>query len=79
MTPSSPLRATPRPKRRHRYQMVLSKDDALRVIYSPNVSPEIEHGVALNEIREDESLSWKKQALVDLKPSRHRDTSVTAF
>jgi hypothetical protein len=57
--------------------MVRSKDDALRVIYLPDESPENEHGEALNGIREDESLSWKKQALVDLKPSRHRDTSVS--
>jgi hypothetical protein len=79
MASFSPLRATSRPHSRHRYQMVPSKDDALRVIYSPDESPENEHGDAFNGIREDESLSWKKQALVDLKSSRHRDTSVTDF
>jgi hypothetical protein len=54
--------------------MVPSKDDALRVIYSPDESPESEHGEAFNGIREDESLSWTKLALIDLKLSCHRDT-----
>jgi hypothetical protein len=74
MASSSSLRATTRPHYQHQYQMIPSKDDALRVTYSPDDSPRDERREAFHGVREDESLSWKKQALKDLKPSRHRDT-----
>jgi hypothetical protein len=54
--------------------MVPSKEDALRLIYSPDDLPVDEHSEAINGMREDESLKSKKQALLDLKPSQHRDT-----
>jgi hypothetical protein len=54
--------------------MLPSKDDELRVAYSPDGSPVDERGEAFNGVQEGESLSWKKQAPVDLKPSLHRDT-----
>ena len=55
--------------------MLPSKDnDALRVDYSPNNSPVDEREEPFRGDDESETLSWKKQALADVRPSRHRDT-----
>jgi hypothetical protein len=54
--------------------MLPSKDNDLRITHSLGGSPVDERGEAFNEVQEHGSLSWKKQAFVDLKPSGHRDT-----
>ena len=72
---SSSLRASPQLHHRYQYQMLPSKDDdALRVVESPDNSLTNEH--VEREGGEDavDDLSWKKQAIRDLKPSPHRDT-----
>jgi hypothetical protein len=54
--------------------MLPSKDDELRVTYSPDGSPVEERGEAFNGVQENESLSRKKQMRMDLTPSLHRNT-----
>jgi hypothetical protein len=56
--------------------MLPSKDNAVRVSYSPDCSPVDERDEAVNRVHGDDSLSWKKQPRVDLKPSLHRDKCV---
>jgi hypothetical protein len=49
-------------------------NDAMRVSYSPDNSPVDERDETFTGSQESESLSWKKQTRVDLKPSYHRET-----
>jgi hypothetical protein len=54
--------------------MVSSKDDTMTVASSPTGSAVDERYEAFDGAQDRERLSWKKQAMVDLKPSLHRDT-----
>jgi hypothetical protein len=71
---SSSLRTSPQLHHRYQYHMLPSKDDsALRVTESPNSLVDDRDELFRGDGYIDD-LSWKKQAIVDLKPSRHRDT-----
>lgn len=72
LTPSLQYRRQSRP--RHRYQMIPSKDSSIVATSSPNGSAVDERDEAFGGTRDRERLSWKKQVIVDLKPSLHRDT-----
>jgi hypothetical protein len=54
--------------------MIPSKDDNMGVTSSPTGSAVDERYEAFDGAQDRERLSWKKQAMVDLKPSLHRDT-----
>lgn len=44
------------------------------VTHSPDVSVVNERDEALDGAQSRDRLSWRKQAVIDLKPSWHRDT-----
>ena len=71
---TSSLRFTPQSHFRHQYQIVLSKNDNMGVTHSPEVSAVDERDEVLDGAQSRERLSWRKQAVIDLKPSWHRDT-----
>jgi hypothetical protein len=71
---TSSLRFTPQSRFRRQYQIVPSKDDNMGVTHSPEVSAVDERDEALDGAQSRERLSWRKQAVIDLKPSWHRDT-----
>jgi hypothetical protein len=71
---TSSLRFTPQSRFRHQYQIVPSKDDNMGVTHSPDVSVVNERDEALDGAQSRDRLSWRKQAVIDLKPSWHRDT-----
>jgi hypothetical protein len=50
------------------------KDDNMGVTHSPEISAVDERDEALDGAQSRERLSWRKQAVIDLKPSWHRDT-----
>lgn len=70
----SSLPFTQRLHSRHQYQMLPSKDGDLRVTASPTGTPVEEHRETFEGTHENDRLSWKEQAKVDLKPSAGRDT-----
>ena len=69
-----PLQFTLQSRPRHRYQMIPSKNSDMVATSSPTGSAVDERYEALDGAQDRERLSWKKQAIVDLKPSLHRDT-----
>ena len=78
-TLTHPLQFTPQSRPRHRYQMIPSKNGNIVATSSPTGSAVDERYEAFDGAQDRERLSWKKQAIVDLKPSLHRDTyEVTA-
>jgi len=59
--------------------MIPSKNGNIVATSSPTGSAVDERYEAFDGAQDRERLSWKKQAIVDLKPSLHRDTyEVTA-
>jgi len=56
--------------------MIPSKNSNIVATSSPNDSAVDERYEAFDGAQEHERLSWKRQAIVDLKPSLHRDTYV---
>jgi len=54
--------------------MIPSKDNNIVATSSPAGSAIDERNEAFDGAQDRERLSWKKQAVVDLKPSLHRDT-----
>lgn len=67
------LRTSPQLHSRCQYNMLPSKDaSTLRTISAASRSPTREREDVL--FRGESESSYKKQAMIDLKPSRHRDT-----
>lgn len=72
---SSSLRTSSQLHHRYHYQMLPSKDDdALRAEHSLENTISNEADEQGREWRRDEDVPWKKQLVMDLRPSRHRDT-----
>jgi hypothetical protein len=66
--------------RRYQYQMLPSKDDSvLCATSSPDNSPIDEREEQLHAFGRLDGMSWKKQARLDLQPSRHLDTYLGAL
>ncbi|KAH6868094.1 hypothetical protein BKA58DRAFT_316802 [Alternaria rosae] len=59
--------------------MIASKNSNIVATGSPTGSAVDERYDAFDGARDRERLSWKKQAIVDLKPSLHRDTYIGAL
>jgi hypothetical protein len=72
---SSPSQSRSRTYNRHLYQMVSSKDDDA-VHVSPVLDRPLNDDAEHDEDGERDRLrvSWKKQALLDLKPGLRRDS-----
>lgn len=58
---------------RHQYQMIPSKDHNVRVINSSTGEP-VDERYEMFDGAQGGRFSWRKQMIMDLKPSRHRDT-----
>ena len=69
-----PLQFTLQSRPRHRYQMMPSKSGNVVATSLPTGSAVDERYEAFDGAQDRERLSWKKQTIVDLKPSLHRNT-----